>query len=84
MELGLNVEQFKTDSASAEVNAIINADSEEGKKIGANSKPTFVINGKKIENPRDLEGFYKLIDDAIKEQNPGEPQPTSSETPANP
>lgn len=67
-ELGLDVEKFKRDAASGEINDIINADIKAGQDIDATSTPTFVINGKKVEqNPRDLESFYKLIDDAIKE-----------------
>jgi protein-disulfide isomerase len=67
-ELGLNVEQFRRDAASGEINDIINADIKEGQAADASATPTFVINGKKVEqNPRDLEAFYKLIDDAIKE-----------------
>jgi len=65
-QLKLNLEQFKKDAASAQVNAIINADITEAGKVGADSTPTFVINGKKIEtNPRDVAGFSKLIDEAI-------------------
>lgn len=65
-EIGLDVEKFKTDAASVEINAIINADVAEGQKIGAASTPTFVINDKLVErNPRSLDEFVKLIDDAI-------------------
>lgn len=66
-QLGLKLDQFKTDFASNEVNDIINADFAEGQKLGVNSTPTFFLNGKKIEeSPRDVEGFSKLIDEAIK------------------
>lgn len=65
-QLGLNMSQYKTDVASAKTNAIINADIAEGKKLGANSTPTFVLDGKKIDNPTDLADFSKLIDEAIK------------------
>lgn len=65
-ELGLNVEQFKTDSQSSEVNAIINADISEGNKLKVTGTPTFFINGEKVENPgRTVEEFSKTIDDAI-------------------
>lgn len=64
--LGLNTEKFQTDYASSEINDIINADYQEGLKIGANSTPTFVLNGKKVEkNPDSAEAFEKLITDAI-------------------
>lgn len=70
-ELGLNVEQFKTDSQSAAVNAIINADIAAGNDLKVTGTPTFFINGEKVENPgRTVEEFSKTIDDAIaKAQN---------------
>lgn len=69
-QLGLNAEQFKTDMASSAVNDVINADVREAQKAGADSTPTFVLNGKKVEtNPSSLEEFDKLIADAIKEKS---------------
>jgi protein-disulfide isomerase len=69
-QLGLNFEQFKTDTQSSEVNSVINADIKAGQAVGANSTPTFVINGRKIEeNPRTLEDFKKLIDEEIAKSN---------------
>ncbi len=49
-ELGLNVDRFKTDLASQEVNKKINFDQAVGKKVGVNSTPTFFLNGKKMDN----------------------------------
>ena len=66
--LGLNTEQFKTDYASTAVTDSINADYQEAIKLGAKSTPTFVLNGKKLENnPKSPEDFDKLIADAIAE-----------------
>lgn len=65
-QLGLNIDQFKKDSASSAVNDIINADLTKGRKAGVDSTPTFFLNGKKIEkNPQNLDEFKKLIEDAI-------------------
>jgi protein-disulfide isomerase len=64
-QLGLNVDQFRSDMESERVNDIVQADVAEGTKKGYDSTPSFEINGKKIQNPRDLESFKKLIDDAI-------------------
>jgi protein-disulfide isomerase len=65
-ELGLNVDQFKTDFASSEVNDIITADTKLGQDIGVSGTPTFVIDGKKLDDlPRDIDSFSKLIDQAI-------------------
>ncbi len=67
-QLGLDAAKYKTDFASTEVNATINADFAEGTKLGVNSTPTFFLQGKKIEqNPQTAEDFYKLIDQAIKD-----------------
>ena len=65
-QLNLDTTKFKQDLQSEAVNDLINADIKEGTKIGANSTPTFVLEGKKIDqNPRSLEEFNKLIDSAI-------------------
>lgn len=65
-QLGLNLDKFKSDEASEQVASIINADEQEALRIGANGTPTFVINGKKIDNnPTDLNSFKQLIDNAI-------------------
>jgi protein-disulfide isomerase len=77
-ELGLNIDQFKADVASSAINDIINADVQAGQALKITATPTFAINGKKIDNPRDIEGFYKLIDDAIasaKKDQPANQQP---------
>jgi protein-disulfide isomerase len=68
-QLSLNIDQFKKDMTSSEVNAIINADLKAGQALGANSTPTFVLNGKKVEeNPRSVDDFKKLIDEAASKQ----------------
>ena len=65
-ELGLNIDQFKTDFSSESVNNTISADIKAGQALGVSGTPSFVINGKKIEPlPTDLAGFSKLIDEAI-------------------
>lgn len=68
-ELGLDTEKFQKDMNSAEVNNLINADIAEGKKVPVNGTPTFVLNGKKVEQElRSAEDFYKLIDEAIQKK----------------
>jgi protein-disulfide isomerase len=68
--MGLDLAKFKMDATSDVVNSTINADIKEGKKLGANATPTFVLDGKKLDqNPRDLESFRKLIQDAIAAKN---------------
>lgn len=65
-ELGLDVEKFKTDLKSSAVNDRIQADIREGKAFGFTGTPSFTLDGKAIEKPADLDGFKKLIDEAIK------------------
>ncbi len=63
--LGLDVPKFKADMSSAEVNDLINADKDAGNKLDLTGTPSFILNGKKIDNPRDLDSFSKIIDAAI-------------------
>jgi protein-disulfide isomerase len=67
--LNLDMGKLDADVKSEATNAVINADISEGQKAGVSSTPTFLVNGKKVENPTSLEDFNKLIDDAIAEQN---------------
>jgi protein-disulfide isomerase len=65
-ELGLNVDQFKTDYQSSAINDVINADLAAGKELQVSGTPTFLINGQKIDSPdQTLEAFSKVIDEAI-------------------
>lgn len=59
--------KFTADYKSSEVNAVINADLEAGRALGASSTPTFVLDGKKLEeNPSaSVEAFGKLLDEAL-------------------
>ncbi len=69
-QIGLNAEQFKTDFASSKVNDTINADIAEFKKTGESmGTPRFFLDGKKIE-PKSVEEFSKLIDEAIAAKQP--------------
>lgn len=67
-QLELDTAKFEKDMKSNAVNQKVRADLAEANKRGYSSTPTFDINGEKIENPRDLEGFKKLIDEAIAEK----------------
>ncbi|MDQ5893500.1 MAG: hypothetical protein QG640_512 [Patescibacteria group bacterium] len=63
-KIGLDMTKYATDVESKEVDEAINADIKSGIKSGVNSTPTFYVNGKKINNPREYEEFKKIIDDA--------------------
>jgi protein-disulfide isomerase len=69
-QLGLNITQFDQDFASSAVNDLINADIKAGQAIGADSTPTFVLDGKKIDNnPQSQDAFNKLIEKEIAAKN---------------
>lgn len=69
-QIGLDIEQYKADASSAQTAANIDADIKTGQEVGANSTPTFVINGVKIEqNPTSFEAFKQLIEEEIAKQN---------------
>ena len=67
--LKLDMNKYDTDFKGEAVNTEINADIAAGQKLGVTGTPTFFLNGKRIENPKDGAAFEKLIEDAIKEAN---------------
>lgn len=67
-QLELDIEKFKADVASSEVNDIINADFKAGQDLGVNGTPSFVVDGKLIETPNSIEAFREIIDKAIQGQ----------------
>lgn len=67
--LNLDMTKFSTDQKSQATNTIINADISKGKGLGVTSTPSFFVDGKKIENPKDLDSFNKVIEEAIKAKN---------------
>jgi protein-disulfide isomerase len=61
--LNLDVEKFKEDMNSADMQRIIMADKREGINLNVNSTPTYFINGKKVENlPRTYEQFKAMVE----------------------
>lgn len=64
--LGLDAEQFKRDSEASNTFDFIDSQSKAGTKAyGINSTPTFILNGKKIDNPQSYEEFRQLIETAL-------------------
>lgn len=66
--LALDIDKFKADAASSEVNDTINADFKAGQELGVSGTPTFVVDGKIIETPTSIEAFREIIDNALKGQ----------------
>ena len=66
-QLELNMDQFRTDRASDEINNIVQADRAEAQRQGFTGTPTFVLDGKKLDpNPTSFDDFSAKIDEAIK------------------
>lgn len=60
-ELKLDTKKFSDDLNSKAIEDKIFAEAKEGTTLGVQGTPTFFLNGKKIESPRSLEAFDKLI-----------------------
>ncbi len=68
-EIGLNMDQYRADVLASSTVGTINADTTEGKNsYKVDSTPTFILNGKKIEDSTTIdsvEELSKLIDEAL-------------------
>jgi protein-disulfide isomerase len=61
METNLDEERFKKDMASPSLQAVIERDLNEGRKMGVRGIPAIFVNGKSLED-RSLRGFQLMID----------------------
>lgn len=62
-QLGLNMDQYKTDVASDLVYEKINSDIDSGRTLGVSATPTLYYNGTKLENPpTTIEEWTALIE----------------------
>lgn len=64
-EIGVDINQYRTDFISQAVLDSIQSDQEGGSRIGINSTPTLIINGQKIETPDSLDKLRQIVQDAI-------------------
>jgi protein-disulfide isomerase len=64
-EMGIDLEQFKTDVASASVKARVDADQSEAAKLGVSGTPSFFINGRYLSGAQPFEEFKKRIDEEL-------------------
>lgn len=75
-DLGLNLDQFKSDYTSETIANRINRDVSSAKQFNITGTPSFVINGNKITTPANsVEEFSRVLDKAIKDSN----EPTSTQ-----
>jgi protein-disulfide isomerase len=64
-EIGLDMEQFKTDVASAEVKKAIERDTSEAARLNVRGTPAFFINGKYLSGAQPFETFKQRIDEEL-------------------
>jgi protein-disulfide isomerase len=60
-EIGLDVEQFKSDLESSDVADQVNADIFSANRLRLSSTPTFFLNGEEIRIPTDIDELLKLV-----------------------
>lgn len=74
-ELGLNLDQFRADVNNSNTVGTINADTAAAKAAGGTGTPTFVLNGKRIDDTSSIDTvdeFSALIDQALGETQSGQ------------
>jgi protein-disulfide isomerase len=64
-EMGMDVEQFKRDVASAEVKATIDKDKKEAAALGVTGTPAFFVNGRYIRGAQPFPTFKVMIDEEL-------------------
>ncbi len=64
-EIGLDVDQFNKDIASADVKKRIDADNAEATKLGSTGTPAFFINGRYLRGAQPFAAFKKVIDEEL-------------------
>jgi protein-disulfide isomerase len=65
-EIGLDVDRFKKDMASAEVKRRVDADASEAASLGVTGTPGFFINGKFVSGAKPFSEFKRIIDEQLK------------------
>lgn len=60
-ELGLDMDQYRTDVNGDEVFSVITSDQDSGNQLNISATPTLLINGEIIDNPPDAAAFFDLI-----------------------
>ncbi len=64
-QLELDVERFKTDFASPEIKARVDADSKQAASLGVTGTPGFFVNGRFLSGAKPFEDFKELIDEEL-------------------
>jgi protein-disulfide isomerase len=64
-ELGLDLEQFKSDLSTHKYKAQVEKETEEAVKLGATGTPAFFVNGRYLSGAKPLESFVAVIDEEL-------------------
>jgi protein-disulfide isomerase len=64
-ELGLDLEQFKSDLSTHKYKAQVDRETQEAVKLGATGTPAFFVNGRYLSGAKPLEAFVKVIDEEL-------------------
>jgi len=64
-QLGLDVDRFQRDVASADVKSRIDADSQEAARLGVTGTPAFFVNGRFLSGAQPFPAFKQLIDQEL-------------------
>jgi protein-disulfide isomerase len=62
---GLKMDSFETCLKDEKILKQVNADLEDGRKVGVKSTPTFYVNGQLISGAQEVEVFAELIDEEL-------------------
>jgi protein-disulfide isomerase len=65
-EIGLKMDEFKKALDDKKFVPTVDADLELGKQVNVQGTPTMFINGKRVQNPTDVEAVSQTIDEALK------------------
>jgi protein-disulfide isomerase len=71
--LGLDMTRFIADLDGPRMQAILDRDLGEGRKVGVEGTPTFFINGTPLVGSQPLEAFVRVIDKALASPSPAAP-----------
>ena len=66
--IGMNVDQYKKDLASAKVKARVDGDSSAAAKLGVTGTPAFFINGRYLSGAQPFSAFQAVIDAELKKK----------------
>jgi protein-disulfide isomerase len=64
-QIGLDIDRFNTDIASAQVQAKIASDTAEAQRLMVNGTPGFFVNGRFLSGAQPFSAFKKLIDEEL-------------------